>query len=127
MYACMSDICAASLPPRGLKLRPVPFVAKTELADIREFHQGKDGLIYLVGVVSLKAASQGRLLYGADGPVKVWVNRKAAGCVPDATNPARIAEYSCDVKWKKGRNELIFALNTNHGKAWGVLARVSRK
>lgn len=122
-----ADIRKVALPPRGLKLKSVPFVVKTELADIRGFHNNSDGLIFIAADVRIKAAGKGRLLYGADGPVKVWVNGKVVGCRRDATNPARIGEYVSLVNWKKGVNKIVFALNTNHGKAWGVQARVARK
>ena len=95
------------------------------MADVRDIHRGQDGLLYVRAVAQLPHALAGRLLYGADGPVRVWVNGEPVGCVPDATNPCTPDEYSCNVNWRKGDNTVVFALLTNHGKAWGVCGRTA--
>lgn len=126
LQAPVADIAAARPPRPGLALNPVPFFAEFELADIRAVHGGADGVIYVEATVKLDRAYRGALAYGADGPVKVWVNNRAVGCQPQATNPARVGQYSAAVPWKKGVNRISFALSSNHGKAWGVQARVLR-
>jgi hypothetical protein len=126
LQAPVADIAAARPPRPGLTRQAVPFVADDELADIRGFHGGADGLVYIEADMRLDKAYRGALAYGADGPVKVWVNSRAADCRPQATNPARIGEYVAPVSWKKGLNRITFALATNHGKAWGMQARVLR-
>ena len=93
---------------------------------MRCIHGGGDGLIYLETSARLGRACQGALSYGADGPVKVWVNGRTVDCRPDATNPASIGKFVADVAWRKGVNRITFALSTNHGRAWGVTARVLR-
>lgn len=118
------DIRRTGLPAASLLTEAVPYVRDTELADIRSLHGGRDGLVYIQATVNLKTAGKGELAYGADGPVKVWVNGKEADCRPEATNPAVIAEYACPALWKKGVNTILFALSTGHGNAWGVMARV---
>ena len=62
--------------------------------------------------------------YGADGPVKLWINGKVVDCRPEATNPAIEGEYLVRVRWRKGVNHVVFALSTNHGKAWGVFGSI---
>jgi hypothetical protein len=52
----------------------------------------------------------------------VWINGRVADCRPDATTPAVDAQYRAPVAWRKGRNEIVFALATNRGYAWGVYA-----
>jgi DUF1680 family protein len=116
-------IAEVPLPPEESVFSPAPFVWETELADIRSFHLGRDGLLYLRASVVLPAEGQGRLLFGADGPVKVWVNGVAVACVPDARVPAAIGEYAADLTWQAGVNTVTFALSTDHGHAWGVVAR----
>lgn len=116
------DIRMVKPPTRALPFTPVQFLG--DLVDIRPRYAGrKDGLVYIRGTVGMAKAGQGRLLYGSDGPVKVWINGDAAGCEPKATNPCRTAEYNAATVWKKGRNEILFALHTNHGQAWGVKAQ----
>ena len=126
LQAPVADIAAARLPRPGLARQDVPFDSGGELADIRSFHGGADGLIYIEATVKLNRAYRGALAYGADGPVKVWVNGRAADCRPKATNPAIVGAYVTPVSWKKGVNRITFALATNHGNAWGVQARVLR-
>jgi hypothetical protein len=122
----VADIAAVRPPRAGLVKLSVPFLGHGELADVRSFHGGGDGLIYLQTSARLGKACQGTLSYGADGPVKVWVNDRTVDCRPDATNPASIGKFVADVEWRKGVNRITFALSTNCGRAWGVTARVKR-
>jgi hypothetical protein len=118
-----ASIRSVKPPPALLTFVPVSVQEEIGLADIRRMHQGADGLLYVKGEVVLKSGGRGRLLFGADGPVKVWVNGKAVACEPAATNPAVGDGYACPAAWKKGLNTVLFALATNGGRAWGVIAR----
>lgn len=120
--AC-ADIRLAPPPAAELGLKTAPFDESTQLGDIRPAHGQRDGLVYVVGSIALPKVGAGSLLYGADGPVRVWVNGRACACQPDATNPAVPGQYRGPARWKKGLNRIVFALNTNGGKAWGVMAR----
>lgn len=91
--------------------------------DCRQAHGGKEGLLYLRSTIHMDKTGRGLLLYGADGPTRVWVNGKAVGTAPNASNPIRRDKYSARVIWKKGENQVLFAVNTCHGNAWGVTAR----
>jgi hypothetical protein len=117
------SIRAAVLPPPILSFVPVQCLEGERLADIRRMHQEADGLVYVQGEIELKAGGAGRLLFGADGPVKVWVNGREAACEPKATNPSVADSYQCPAVWKKGQNTVLFALATNDGRAWGVIGR----
>ena len=68
-----------------------------------------------------KASRAGKI--GADGPFKVFVNGKEAGCNPKATNPINANIMKLAVNWKKGKNEVVIAIRTNNGGAWGFHAR----
>ena len=110
------------LPPAGTKSRAVTF--RAGLLDIRPVHQGNlDGVVYVRGKFRMPRSGKGQVSYGVDGPTKVWVNGEAAGCAPDATNPAIAGQYSAPARWKKGDNEVVFAIVTNSGRAWGIIAR----
>ncbi len=122
-----ADIATVALPSPGLLTLTAPFDPGSELGDIRPAHQGRDGLVYLEGEIDLPEAFDGALAYGADGPLRVWVNDVPVDCRPNATNPAVIGEYDVPVRWRQGVNRVLFALNTNQGKAWGVVARVMKK
>lgn len=116
------DIRTVAAPPARLPVSPVRTVTHENFCDIRGFHGGGDGLLYVRAEYAAPEASRGELRYGADGPVRVWVNGKPVGCEPDATNPANPDAYRAAVAWRKGTNRIVFALGTNQGRAWGVFA-----
>jgi hypothetical protein len=94
--------------------------------DIRPRYDGKarDGLLYARGFFSAKRAGEGKLTVAADGPFKVFVNAKEVFCNPSATNPISANSRAIPVTWKKGRNEVVIAMRTNTGRAWGFMAVV---
>jgi hypothetical protein len=61
----------------------------------------------------------GILVVGADGPFKTFLNGKEIFCNPKATNPVIEHCSELPVEWQQGRNEIIIALRTNKGRAWG--------
>ena len=67
-----------------------------------------------------------RLLFGYDGPVKVFIDKQACFADPAGTNPITIDEAKIDFAADKGEHEVMIALGTNQGKAWGVCARLDR-
>lgn len=118
---------AAAKPGRSVRFPyGAEYSASNRMWFVRNIHQCKmDGLIYIRGTLTLPKAAPGELLYGSDGPVRVWVNGAPVGCQPRATNPIITDQYTASVKWKKGRNEVVFALDTNKGRAWGICARAA--
>lgn len=115
------DIAQATLPPDDAQFAPAP-VTGENFADIRTFHGGRQGLVYIRTTIHMTQGGSGRLRYGADGPVRVWVNGQPAGLEPLATNPAVANQFLAPVAWNEGDNAVLFALSTNHGRAWGVFA-----
>ena len=111
-------------PPADLTFRPVPTIGPEEMADIRGVHQGKDGLVYVRSTLRFPCAFQGILLFGADGPVKVWINGRGVAVVPEATNPCLPDQYRAAASFREGENEVLFAIATNKGRAWGVCGRI---
>lgn len=108
-------------PKRGLKYQDGIYNAEWNFIDTRPAHTGdKKGIVYVKGTVLQDKQGTGKLFFGADGPVKVFLNGEEVACKPKASNPIRTAEYSADVRWNKGRNEVVFALDLNEGRAWGV-------
>lgn len=93
--------------------------------DIRGVHGNKDGLVFISTAYKAGKAGKGELRFGADGPVKVWVNGREAGCQPNATNPASAGNFKAPVNWKKGKNDILFALSSNNGRAWGLYCGVA--
>lgn len=117
-----AHIAKAEIPAAGARFNPIKFTGG--VLNIRHIHNNKkDGLVYIKGTLNMKRSGKGVLAYGADGPTKVWVNGTAVSCAPEATNPVIEGQYTANVRWKKGANELLFAINTNNGRAWGIMAR----
>ena len=80
------DIKLLQPPAQSLQFTALPFIDKVHLADIRAVHGGRDGIVFMRAKLEKSAAGTGTLLYGADGPVKVWINGKEADCRPEALN-----------------------------------------
>jgi len=119
----VADIRRVRAPQPNLRFMDLEYQHSQDYADVRQVHGGKHGVIYLRATIDLERGGRGRLLFGADGPVKVWVNGKAAGSEPEASNPALPDEYAVPASWQAGSNTVIFALSTNRGHAWGVTAK----
>ena len=69
---------------------------------------------------------QVRLLFGYDGPVKMFVDGKAVYTDKNGTNPIVPEQHHLDAVWEKGRHEVMFALALHHGAAWGVSLDIAR-
>jgi hypothetical protein len=78
--------------------------------------------VYARGAYKAKTDGKGVLCIGADGPFKVFVNGEQVACNPKATNPIAAHVKPVKVVWKKGRNEIVLAMRTNSGNAWGFSA-----
>jgi hypothetical protein len=59
--------------------------------------------------------------------VKIWVNGVEAACQPQATNPCIPGQYQAKARWKKGENDIVFALASNEGNAWGLFVGAAGK
>lgn len=115
-----ADIGAAPPPPADLVFSGEEKVLVGAFWDVRKLYQGRDGLLYLRANFQWPAKEAGCLVYGADGPLKIWVNGNQVACQWNATNPARRDEYKTRVEWRAGQNEIVVALLTRAGKTWGV-------
>jgi len=128
LQAPVKDIRKLPTPAAGLCNQDIEgrtTLKENGFLDIRGIHEGKDGVIYLLTRHQAKQAGAGLLIYGADGPIKVWVNGEAIDARHDAANPATPGEYQARVSWQQGQNDVLFALATNFGRAWGLYAGAS--
>lgn len=126
LLPAIADIARVSYPAAGRRLRftPVPHDAQGGFEDIRPAYNGtpQAGLLHARGRFVAARAGTGILLVGADGPYKVFINRRAVACKPQATNPIAAQVLTLEVAWRQGANEVLIALDTNAGKAWGFMA-----
>jgi hypothetical protein len=118
------SVRAIAYPDPRTKFSPLPRDAQFLFEDIRPCYRGKpkDGLVYARGCFTAKKAGVGVLRVGADGPFKAFVNRREVVCNPGATNPISSQIRVADVTWRKGPNEIVVAIRTNEGRAWGFKA-----
>ena len=117
-------------PGKGITFSKLAFDGAFGFGDIRTRYAGKtkpDGLVYARSGYKAKKAGPGVLRIGADGPFKVFVNRREVACNPKATNPIDNHIINVDVKWKKGPNAIVLAMRTNGGMAWGFMASALEK
>ena len=120
-------ITDAGYPAKSIAFLPLKNDSGASYEDIRPRYEGKtkhDGLIYARKSITVKKAGEGNITIGADGPFKVFVNRKEVGGNPKATNPISNHIMTLPVTWKKGKNEIVLAMRTNDGNAWGFKASV---
>lgn len=122
LQGAVDNVRKVPLPQEGISYQPVKAAEGQAFIDIRTFHEFRNGFLYLRTIFNAEKATNGSILYGSDGPVKVWINGMETDCQPDAANPAFAAKYQAPTNWKKGQNHILFALATNNGKAWGIFA-----
>ena len=119
-------INAVRYPGKTVQFRAIEYNLPGAHFDIRSRYgsKPKDGLIYVRGFFNAKMADAAQLRVGADGPFKVFVNRKEVACRPQATNPITAHINTLNVPWQPGKNEIVLAIRTNHGRAWGFTSSV---
>jgi sialate O-acetylesterase len=89
-------------------------------------HGNRDELVYFAFRFSCKAPLPLALILGYDGPVKAWVDGKPLMHDPNGTNPATTDKLTSRFKATAGEHEIVVALGTNHGAAWGVFLQLER-
>jgi len=115
-----APIGKATLPGEKVTFSPVKTVTDEKFADLRSFHGGNQGLLYVKTKIQSANAGEGVLVYGADGPFRIWHNGELVGTHAEATNPARADAYRATVAMREGVNEVVLALSSANGRAWGV-------
>ncbi|MDD5677675.1 MAG: sialate O-acetylesterase [Kiritimatiellae bacterium] len=83
-------------------------------------HGGRDEVVWFACRFSCPEAMRLALLFGYDGPLKVWVDGKQVFHDPDGVNPASTEKGKTIIHAAQGDHEALIALGTNHGAAWGI-------
>ncbi len=86
-----------------------------------------DVLVYFVNRFDCAEAMNLELRLGYDGPIKAWLDGRQILHDPDGTPPGLPDKAIIPWKAAKGRHELVVALGSNNGRAWGLFARFRRK
>jgi hypothetical protein len=87
-----------------------------------------DVLVYFANRLYCPQRMKIQLCLGYDGPIKVWLDGQEVYSDPKGTNPASPPDKAV-IPWKagKGKHEVVIALGSNNGKAWGIYARFLRR
>jgi len=109
----------ASLDALGLVPRSFPDVFCSLHPEIVQ-HGGRDEVVWFACRLSCPEAMRLALLLGYDGPFKVWVDGKQVFHDPNGINPATADKGQAVVWAEPGDHEVLMALGTNYGAAWGI-------
>lgn len=85
-----------------------------------------DEVVYYACAFSCAEPMKLALVLGYDGPVKAWVDGRELFHDPKGTNPATPSKGSARFDGGAGTHELVVALGTNSGMAWGIFLRLER-
>ncbi len=89
-------------------------------------HGETDEVVYYACRFSCAEAMRLALILGYDGPVKAWLDGKKLLHDPNGINPATPDKGRAPFKASPGAHEIVVALGTNRGAAWGIFLRLER-
>jgi sialate O-acetylesterase len=89
-------------------------------------HGGRDEVVWFACGFACAEAMRLALVLGYDGPLKAWVDGKPLFHDPNGVNPAIPDKAKAPVNVAAGNHEVVLALGTNHGAAWGIHLRFER-
>jgi len=113
--------------PASLPWRVKPFPRDfCDLHDELGAVNGEDKLVYFVADLNVSEPMKLAALLGYDGPVKLWVDGRELFYDPNGTNPGIPDNKRIPFAAAPGRHQVIVALGSNHGKAWGIFLRFRR-
>ena len=92
------------------------------------FASGKqDQVVFLCCYLQAVEPMELSACIGYDGPLKVWIDGDMKFHDPNGTNPATVDKASVSFKVNPGKHEILIALSSNNGKAWGLFLRFLRR
>lgn len=86
-----------------------------------------DRLAYLCARIECPERMPVELCLGYDGPVKMWLDGRERFHDPKGTNPATPDKAMVPLTLAPGRHEIMIALGSNNGLAWGIGLRFRRR
>ncbi len=91
-----------------------------------ELEKAGAALVYYVARIRCKTAMRLSMNLGYDGPTKAWIDGKQVFFDPNGTNPANVDKARVPFAASKGEHEIVVALDSNKGLAWGIYLRFER-
>lgn len=86
-----------------------------------------DRLVYYAARIECPERMALELVLGYDGPVKLWIDSRERLHDPRGNNPAYPDKAFVRLTLTAGRHEIMIALGSNNGRAWGVSLRFRRR
>lgn len=129
MLSDKKAVTAAVYPQQSVSFKKIPYDEVNHFIDIRGAYEdlkNKDGLVYARGFYTAKNSTTGTLKIGVDGPYKLFLNKKEICCNEKATNPIFAPIEKVKINLKKGKNEIMIAMRTNRGNAWGFQVKIAK-
>jgi sialate O-acetylesterase len=83
-------------------------------------------LVYFAYRFRCSEAMKLKVHFGYDGPAKMWVDRREVLYDPEGTNPACPDDAVIPMDASAGEHEILVALDSNGGRAWGIFLRFER-
>ncbi|MDO9541386.1 MAG: glycoside hydrolase family 2 TIM barrel-domain containing protein [Kiritimatiellia bacterium] len=91
-----------------------------------KFNPGRDELLYFMCEFDCPENMCLRVRFGYDGPVKLWIDGGQKYHDPAGANPAIPEKAVISFEVGQGRHEIMVALGSNNGKAWGIFLQIDR-
>ena len=119
---------ATRYPDNRRPLRLAPHTSEYEFVSVHEQLAAAQGdtLVFFACRIRCPEPMRLALLLGYDGPVKAWIDGKERLHDPNGTNPAKPDNVSIPFRGGKGQHEIVVALGSNRGNAWGIYLRFER-
>ncbi len=87
---------------------------------------GSDKLMFLRCSVEVSKGMKLCLIFGYDGPVKLWIDGREVLHDPDGTPPLTLDRRRIPWNPGPGQYEIMVALGSNYGEAWGISLCIER-
>jgi sialate O-acetylesterase len=124
LLAAPETFDAIGMPTAELRSRQFPGEFCDMHAEIGT--AGGSRLVYFACGFECPTAMKLAACIGYDGPLKLYVDGKQVFADPAGTNPALPDKAIVPFAAAVGRHEVVLALHTNEGRAWGVRIRLER-
>jgi alpha-galactosidase len=122
-HADLATLDCPKPPTLGLKTRSF---SDSFLNRHEELEKAGSALVYYRCRIRCATPMKLQARLGYDGPLKMWIDGKEVFFDPKGTNPAGRDKAKIPFAASKGTHEILVALDSNTGNAWGIALRLER-
>ncbi len=122
-----ADLAQLAYPRNKNALGLAPRVFRGNFCDRHaELDKAGPALVYYAARVRCKTPMRLAMLLGYDGPVKAWIDGQEVFYDPAGANPATPDKAKVPFSAARGEHEILVALDSHGGLAWGIYLRFER-